>query len=75
METRRAEQMNYKTIQTTSQKYNVIETTTNQIVKVFTLQKEAKEFMRHLNLGGGFDGWTPSFLLKNVGLQSKSSEY
>ena len=67
--------MNYKTIQTTSQKYNVIETTTNQIVKVFTLQKEAKEFMRHLNLGGGFDGWTPSFLLKNVGLQSKSSEY
>jgi hypothetical protein len=67
--------MNYKTVETlrwpkTSELncpiYNVIETTTNQIIKSFPAPTEAKEFMRHLNLGGGFDGWTPSFLLKNV---------
>jgi len=76
--------MNYKTVEAlmwpeTSEKncpiFNVIETTTKQVIKTFKTQKDAKEFMRHLNLGGGFDGWTPTFLLKNIGLQSKSSEY
>lgn len=43
--------------------FDIIETNTNQVV--FTSnQKDAKMFMRHLNLGGGFDGWTPSFVLK-----------
>ena len=57
--------MNYK-ISENNSLYEVIETTTGQKVKAFMLMTEAKKFMRHLNLGGGFDGWTPTFLLKNI---------
>ena len=46
--------------------YDVVEETTGQVIKSFAGDKflEAREFMRHLNLGGGFDGFTPTFLLK-----------
>jgi hypothetical protein len=48
--------------------YDVLEETTSQVIKTFPGDKfsEARAFMRHLNLGGGFDGWTPSFLLKKI---------
>jgi hypothetical protein len=44
----------------------VYEVPTEQTVKTFLDQKEAKKFMRHLNLGGGFSGWTPSFFLRTI---------
>ena len=49
-------------------KYDVFEETTNQVIKSFPGDKfsEARAFMRHLNLGGGFDSWTPSFFLKKT---------
>jgi len=53
--------MNYKLVQT-----SVVETKTEQVIKTFNDRNEAKKFMRHLNLGGGFDSWTPSFILKNI---------
>jgi hypothetical protein len=48
-------------------KYDVLEETTNQVIKSFPGDKfsEARAFMRHLNLGGGFDSWTPTFFLKS----------
>ena len=46
--------------------YKVVETKTQQIIETFSEHKKAKELLRHLNLGGGFDGFTPSFLLQNV---------
>jgi hypothetical protein len=56
--------------------YDVLETTTEQVIKSFPGDKflEARTFMRHLNLGGAFDGWTPSFLLKNISLDKKKSK-
>ena len=53
--------------------YDVVEETTGQVIKSFTGDKflEARNFMRHLNLGGGFDGFTPSFVLKNFMLPTK----
>jgi hypothetical protein len=33
---------------------------------VFSQQSEAKKVLRHLNLGGGFDGFTPTFFVKNT---------
>ena len=50
--------------------YDVLEETTNQVIKSFPGDKfsEAREFMRHLNLGGGFDSWTPAFLLKKINI-------
>jgi hypothetical protein len=63
-------QMNYNLIEgrIDRNKYDVVETTTNQIINSFPGEKflDARSFMRHLNLGGGFDGWTPNFFLNNV---------
>jgi hypothetical protein len=44
--------------------YYVKETTTEQIIKCFSDKEPARQFMKHLNFGGGFDGWTPMFFLK-----------
>jgi hypothetical protein len=45
---------------------DIVETKTNQIIKCGLGMKEAKELVRHLNFGGGFDGETPTFFLVNT---------
>lgn len=60
--------MNYEIIETGVVKdraFHVYEKPTNQYIKSFNKNIDAKMFMRHLNLGGGFDGWTPTFMLVN----------
>jgi hypothetical protein len=56
----------YKVIEDSS-KFNVVErrpeTKEEIVIKSFATKDEAKTFSRHLNLGGGFDGWTPDFFL------------
>lgn len=58
--------MNYKLVENTNDRklYDVLETSTEQVVASYSEYNEARKFMRFLNLGGGFDGWTPSFFLK-----------
>ena len=58
--------MNYK-IQNENKTFSVLETKTNQVIGSFKEQQEAKKLLRHLNLGGCFDGFTPTFFLKNTG--------
>jgi hypothetical protein len=41
----------------------VFEIATEQVIKSFTDKTEAKKFLRRLNLGGGFNGWTPTFFM------------
>jgi hypothetical protein len=60
--------MNYKINATPTNSFEVVETNTEQVVKTFMALKDAKKFMRSLNLGGGFDGWTPTFFLKILNL-------
>lgn len=43
--------------------YYVKEEATGQIIESFKVFNEARSFMKHLNLGGGFDGFTPSFMV------------
>jgi len=43
--------------------FEIWETSTNQLIKTFIDKLEARKFLRHFNLGGGFDGWTPTFFL------------
>ena len=57
--------MNYKIMNDTGV-FKVVETATAQTIRSFTQQSEAKKFLRHLNFGGGFDGWSPSFLFRDV---------
>lgn len=56
--------MNYK-IKMTENGIGVMETATNQIVRSYDGLEPARKVLRHLNLGGGFDGWTPSFFLRD----------
>jgi hypothetical protein len=45
---------------------DILETKTDQIIMFGVGLKKAKETIRHLNFGGGFDGETPAFFLKNI---------
>ena len=61
--------MNYNLVEGKDKlNYDVLEETTHQVIKSFPGDKflEARALMRHLNLGGGFDSWTPSFILKST---------
>jgi hypothetical protein len=57
-------QMNYKIVQSTD-RYSIFETSTDQIIKTFLNFNDARKFLRHMNLGGGFDSWTPNFFLRD----------
>ncbi len=52
--------------------YDILETTTDQIVAegIHGYRDEAKRLCRHLNMGGGFDGNTPSFFLARIPRQA-----
>lgn len=54
--------MNYKIVRRKKQ-YCVLEVGTNKIVRKYGHRSSASELCQHLNLGGGFDGYTPSFIL------------
>lgn len=56
--------MNY-VIKENGGSWDVYETRTEQVVKTCSTICEAQVVKTHLNLGGGFDSWTPSFFLKN----------
>ena len=43
---------------------DILELKTSQIVAEKLPMKKAKEMLRHLNFGGGFDGTTPAFFLQ-----------
>lgn len=48
----------------------VIETPTDQIIKVFTFEEDASDYCSFLNEGGAFDGFTPTFVLREVVVES-----
>lgn len=43
---------------------DVIEVNTGQSIKSGLTVDKARELCRHLNFGGGFDGFTPAFFLQ-----------
>lgn len=57
--------MNYKIVEDNGS-YSVFEVQTEQVIRTYDSITKAKMLLRHLNLGGGFDSWTPNFFLKSV---------
>jgi hypothetical protein len=53
--------MNYKVIQK-KHKWAVVETQTDLIIEYCLTREAARKLTRNLNLGAGFDGWTPGFI-------------
>ena len=41
--------------------WDLIEIPTGHIIKQSLKKNEARELLRHLNMGGGFDGFNPAF--------------
>jgi hypothetical protein len=66
--------MNYKVVEIGGS-YCVEEKTTGYIIEAYNTPEEAKKKMKFLNLGGGFDGFTPSFVLsENTKKLNKTSK-
>jgi len=57
---------NYYIKKNDSHKFEVMERSTEQSIGVFADYKSAQEMSKKLNNGAGFDGWTPTFFLKNI---------
>jgi len=55
--------VNYKIVKIDEQ-YSILETATGHYVYSHPSKNEAKKMLKHFNLGGGFDSWTPAFILK-----------
>jgi hypothetical protein len=60
--------MNYKVEDYGNSCFGVVETSKdNEIIMTFLTMKEAKNCARQMNAGKiGFDGWTPSFMVKET---------
>jgi len=58
--------MNCEVVKWNDRKFSVLEKRTECILSDFTNQKDAKNYARFLNMGGGFDGWTPFFILQKI---------
>lgn len=56
-------------IDETDFQFNVFETSTSQIIKTFFFQDDAEDYLKFLNRGGAFNGWTPSFMLRKVNVE------
>jgi hypothetical protein len=54
--------LDYTVIENKGQ-FLVQEKATGYTIKSFNYRDDAKKYMKFLNLGGGFSGWTPSFIL------------
>lgn len=50
--------------------WQVTEITTDQVIKRFFFEDDALEYANFLEDGGAFDGFTPTFILQEVVVQS-----
>lgn len=57
---------NYEVILNEDFSWSVCETATDQGIKTFFFEEDARKFAKFLNRGGAFDGWTPAFMMINV---------
>lgn len=57
---------NYKVISLNKSEYNILEKQTDQIIDTFQKRCDARKMAKHLNLGGGFDGASPPFILRKM---------
>ena len=67
--------MNYRYVRNAeTNQYDIIETSTNNAIKRNLEFLDAKNLVRHLNFGGGFDGWTPNFFLKPLRIEHEDAQ-
>jgi len=47
-------------------KYNILEKASETVIELETNEKNARDLCRKLNLGAGFNGWTPTFVAEKM---------
>lgn len=53
--------------------YNIFEKDTEVVIELERPEKEARDLCRKMNLGSGFNGWTPSFFTKRMGIVTEEA--
>lgn len=67
--------VNYKILPDMSDHtYGIVETNTMNVIKTNMEHLNAKMLCRHLNFGGGFDGFTPAFFLQKIEKNNQTAE-
>lgn len=61
--------LNYE-IKKNGEVWDLIETRTDQVMGSYEDSQTAQVYKTHFNRGAGFDGWTPSFMLQKIFLQT-----
>jgi len=46
--------------------FEIVEKATNFIIVSYNRKYKSHDLLNKLNSGGGFDGWTPNFFIKNI---------
>jgi hypothetical protein len=54
------------TVKEMNGKYNILEKTSETVIELETSEKNARDLCRKLNLGSGFNGWTPAFVAEKM---------
>lgn len=57
--------MTYKVI-SEADKFSILEKDSDLVIRLRTDEKRAKDLCRKMNLGSGFNGWTPPFFAENT---------
>lgn len=59
--------MSYSVIKSEKNVFDILEKDTGSVIEIKkTDEKEVRSMCRKLNLGSGFDGWTPDFVAKRM---------
>ena len=59
--------MSYSVIKSENNIYNIFEKESDIVIEIAkTDEKEARAVCRKMNLGSGFNGWTPEFVAKRM---------
>jgi hypothetical protein len=53
--------------------YNIVEKDTDAIIVLERTEKDARALCRKMNLGSGFNGWTPTFFTKRMELNTEEA--
>lgn len=52
----------------------VMERATNEMIEAYLFKDDAFEYASFLESGGGFDGWTPTFILQEVAVSKDMNQ-
>lgn len=63
--------MSYK-LKKNNETYDIYEKNSDVVIELSFDEKRAKDLCRKLNLGSGFNGWTPGFIATRYGVPEEA---